>query len=400
MSSDVESPPPGFYDTQTKNHRILSMKWDEVVRQIRQIDGFETFLQAVPFTSLQSAAAEGPVIVVNISQYRSDAIILQQRDPPALVCLPDALPDTLHQLSTDLSSALALDDDDHAKAILPILQELWLIVVSPVVDRLAALEVVERSRIWWCPTSHLCALPLHAAGPYLPHQRNLPDIYTSSYTPTLSSLIRARSHVVPRLTSPKVLAMGQPNDHLEKSKLPLVREELRRIQNLGNSVDIMLGDQVDRETLLPLLQQYSWVHFACHGHLAAKAPFLSSFQLHDNERLTLADLIKARLPNAELAFLSACHSAAIDVNNTPDEVLHLSAALQFCGFRSVIGTLWAMADIDGPDVTEGFYGHIFRDAGNAGDFRDAAVALNHATREMRKRRVPLDRWINFVHIGA
>jgi hypothetical protein len=28
------------------------------------------------------------------------------------------------------------------------------------------------------------------------------------------------------------------------------------------------------------------------------------------------------------------------------------------------------------------------------------VALNHATREMRKRGVPADRWINFVHIGA
>jgi CHAT domain-containing protein len=194
--------------------------------------------------------------------------------------------------------------------------------------------------------------------------------------------------------------MGQPNDHNEKSKLPLVREELRRIQSLGNSIDVLLGEQANRETLLPHLQQYSWVHFACHGHLAAKEPFLSSFQLHDNERLTLADLMKARFSNAELAFLSACNSAAIDVDNTPDEVIHLAAALQFCGFRSVVGTLWAMADIDGPDVAEDFYRYMFRDAGSIGDFRDTAIALNHATREMRKRRIPMDRWINFVHIGA
>jgi hypothetical protein len=59
-----------------------------------------------------------------------------------------------------------------------------------------------------------------------------------------------------------------------------------------------------------------------------------------------------------------------------------------------------MADIDGPDVAEDFYRYMFRDAGSAGDFRDSAVALNHATREMRKKRVPLDRWINFIHIGA
>jgi CHAT domain-containing protein len=194
--------------------------------------------------------------------------------------------------------------------------------------------------------------------------------------------------------------MGQPNEHLEESKLPHVREELRRIQSLGKSVDVLVGEQANRETLLPRIQQYSWVHFACHGHLEAKEPFLSSFQLHDQEKLTLADLMKARFSNAELAFLSACNSAAIGVNNTPDEVIHLAAALQFCGFRSVVGTLWAMADIDVPDVAEDFYRYMFREQGSAGDFRDSAMALNRATREMRKKRVPIDRWINFVHIGA
>jgi CHAT domain-containing protein len=214
---------------------------------------------------------------------------------------------------------------------------LWKIVVSPVVDQLAILGVAKMSRIWWCPTAQLCALPLHAAGPYNPGQKNLPDLYISSYTPTLSSLIRARSDVVRRLTPPKVLVMGQPNDNFGSARLPQVREELRRIHSLGDSVDVLIGDRADRESLLPHLQQYPWVHFACHGHLAAKEPFLSSFQLHNDERLTLGDLIKARLSNAELAFLSACHSAAIDIDDTPDEAIHLAAALQFCGFRSVVG---------------------------------------------------------------
>ena len=35
---------------------------------------------------------------------------------------------------------------------------------------------------------------------------------------------------------------------------------------------------------------------------------------------------------------------------TPDEVVHFAAAMQFCGFRSVVGTLWAMEDIDGCDI--------------------------------------------------
>jgi CHAT domain-containing protein len=193
--------------------------------------------------------------------------------------------------------------------------------------------------------------------------------------------------------------MGQPNDNLGSAKLPHIREELRRIHSLGNSVDVLLGEQANRETLLLRLQQYSWIHFACHGHLRAKAPFLSSFRLHGNDYLTLADLMKARLSHAEFAFLSACDSAATDVHNAPDEAIHFAAALQFCGFRSVVGTLWAMVDVDGPDVAEHFYAYMFRE-GSVGDFRDSAMALNHATREMRKKRVPMDRWINFVHIGA
>jgi CHAT domain-containing protein len=165
-------------------------------------------------------------------------------------------------------------------------------------------------------------------------------------------------------------------------------------------VDVLVGEQANREILLPLLKQYPWIHFACHAYEVKNEPFLSFFRLHNNERLTLADLIKDQLSNAEMAFLSACHSAAIDIDNTPDETIHLAAALQFCGFRSVVGTLWSVWDQDGPDVAEEFYKYMFREAGGPGDFRDAAKALNFTTTVMRSRGVPLDRWINFVHIGA
>lgn len=62
------------------------------------------------------------------------------------------------------------------------------------------------------------------------------------------------------------------------------------------------------------------------------------------------------MSNAEFAFLSACHSAAVDSQGSPDEVLHLAAAMQFSGFKSVVGTLWGMADTDSPTVAKAFYG--------------------------------------------
>lgn len=41
--------------------------------------------------------------------------------------------------------------------------------------------------------------------------------------------------------------------------------------------------------------------------------------------------------------------------NTPDEVLHLGAAVHFCRFASGIGTLWSMLDVIGPQIADEFY---------------------------------------------
>jgi CHAT domain-containing protein len=182
----------------------------------------------------------------------------------------------------------------------------------------------------------------------------------------------------------------------------MVVEEIEQIRELGDFVDVLNGADANRDTVIHGLRQHSWAHFACHGHLDKQGnqPFHSSFELHDNSHLTLLDLIQARLPNAEFAFLSACHSAAGDSEGTPDEVIHLAAALQFCGFRSVVGTLWAMEDIDGRDAAKEFYGYMFGEGGNTANFRDSAKALNLATRALRRKGIGLERWIKFVHIGA
>jgi len=243
----------------------------------------------------------------------------------------------------------------------------------------------------------LCGLPLHAAGNYsrmVPKPNNIPDCYISSYTPSLSALIKARSGLVPRTTNPNLLVIAQPD-----KTLPKVNEEIGHIRRFLNNADILEGRDANHDTVLSGLRTHSWVHFACHGHLSDQ-PFHSSFQLHDNSRLELVKLIPAQCPDAELAFLSACHSAEGDAVGTPDEVVHLAAAMQFCGFRSVVGTLWAMEDVDGCDVTKDFYHHMFRIPGAVPNFRDSAKALHLATRAMRKKGLGLDRWVKFVHVGV
>jgi hypothetical protein len=99
----VEQPFEFSFEVKMQQHRILWEKWDEVVDKIRQMDGFTDFLRAVPFAILQTAAAEGPIIIINISQYRSDAIILQDVCDLVIVPLPNTLPTILAQLSSQFA---------------------------------------------------------------------------------------------------------------------------------------------------------------------------------------------------------------------------------------------------------------------------------------------------------
>jgi tetratricopeptide (TPR) repeat protein len=103
------------FEAKMQQHRILSEKWDDVVDKIRQVDGFTDFLRAVPFATLQTAAAEGPIIIINISPYRSDAIILQDVGDPVIVPLRESLPTILDQLSSQFATACASHSRDSAR---------------------------------------------------------------------------------------------------------------------------------------------------------------------------------------------------------------------------------------------------------------------------------------------
>ncbi|KAF8155885.1 CHAT domain-containing protein [Crassisporium funariophilum] len=425
--SDTNHPSPAEYvdpyglfissDTTVQVHQqlLLLEKWNDIVTKIRSLDGFREFLQPIPFSSLREAANEGPVVVVNISRYRSDAIIVINNRPPILVPLPSVSPSHLDQLSETLQSSLVLKKASleadakvlHVTAkglretrlndIQSVLRALWTDVVSPIVGKLQYLGFAELSRIWWCPTGQLCALPIHAAGPYDGITKGLQDLYVSSYTSTLSSLIEARNRKGGAVAHNGLLFIGQPD-----ASLPGVAIELRRIQRILKSVHPLLNDQATPETVLSALQLYSWAHFSCHGYRDYTNIFQSSFHLHNKSELTLIDLVKARLPNADFAFLSACHSASGAVEETPDEVIHLSAAMQFSGFRSVVGTMWEIGDRDAVEVSEAFYRYLFRNGlGSKADYKDSAKGLHLAINTLRKQSgITPARWIQFIHIGV
>lgn len=107
------------------------------------------------------------------------------------------------------------------------------------------------------------------------------------------------------------------------------------------------------------LRHHRFAHFACHGVFEAGKPFDTSLKLRGDNRLTMLGVVRSRLPVTEFALLSACHAAELTDGSIVDEALHLTTAVQFCGFRSVICTMWAMADTDWQDLAEYFYKSMF-----------------------------------------
>ncbi|KAG2335794.1 hypothetical protein BDR05DRAFT_920610 [Suillus weaverae] len=230
----------------------------------------------------------------------------------------------------------------------------------------------------------------------------LEDLYICSCTPTLSALVRSRQGMKRRVTPSFVtIGQGQPGGGKGKALLA-VDSELELVHKLvpatANRTTIS-GDMATRAGALQALQENTWVHLACHGKQDPTQPYDSHFVMRD-KHLTLLDIMERDIPHAEFAFLFACHTAVGD-KETPDEVIHLAAGLQFSGFKSVVGTLWEVDDAVAKHVVKAFYENLFEDLkdGGAMDCTKAAWALNRATHAV-KTKVPLEQRMVFIHIGV
>ncbi|KAF9254128.1 hypothetical protein L218DRAFT_1054973, partial [Marasmius fiardii PR-910] len=339
----TDTPVDLSYNDLLPQKRKLLQDYDEILQAIRQVIGFEDFLQSSPFTKLKVAATEGPVIVINCSEIGSYIIIVYADRLPAVIGLEKnfhAKASEYHQAYLEIQgTTLKLQGKAFRNRLRPILEWLWEAVVSKVVETLGRADVPKGSRIWWCPTSFLTVLPIHAAGYETKNTKEyLIDSYISSYTPTLQALIDARQF--PPQSIPghpvKLLVVGQTDLTLKHAEA-----EVKAIHRLGSFVKCLVEKDATEEQVLRELPSHQWVHFVCHGTLAP-LPFDSSLRLFGEDKLTIGNIIKMNHSNASFAFLAACHSAEQTPAGLSDEVLHLAGAMLFSGFRSVVGTMWEM----------------------------------------------------------
>ncbi|MCI3271490.1 CHAT domain-containing protein [Streptomyces cylindrosporus] len=397
----------------------LCRSWDDLVEQARQLHGFEHFLAPIPYRDLSNAAGQGPVVVVNVSEMACHALVIRDAATPVeVVELPEVShADVREQAQTFLNVLIARGDphrpflrreaDRHA--VFDIMNWLWARIAEPVLDRLGFDGAGDEAlpRLWWCPTGLLTLLPLHAAGRYPRHRTapgtersetcSVPARVVPSYTSTLTALRRARENVVSDGVFGGILAVGMPETP-GRPPLPGVDKEFEalRARFPPGTVRQLIGSEATREAVRQALHENAWAHFACHAGQDLMDPAQSAFTLHD-ARLTAAELLELDLPNAELAYLSACETAVGGVN-LPDEVMNLASTLQLAGYRHVVATLWSIEDGTAAEMAARVYSELTRAArpNSAG----IARALHSAVAAQRALD-PTDplRWAAYLHVG-
>jgi len=117
--------------------------------------------------------------------------------------------------------------------------------------------------------------------------------------------------------------------------------------------------------------------------------------LHDGGTLRSSGIIGCGLKNPEFAYLSACHTTVGD-EESPGEAIHPASAMQFAGFRSVIGTMWVVDDGATNEITWRFYKLMADESGHL-DRTRAAFALNKTKKSLH---VPFDQRILYIHLDA
>jgi CHAT domain-containing protein len=168
-----------------------------------------------------------------------------------------------------------------------------------------------------------------------------------------------------------------------------------------------------KDQVMSTFREQQIVHLACHGTTSVIDPSQSGLLLEDwkQDLLKVSDLISLRVSTPQLAFLSACHSAASRDVRLLDETINMSSAFQLLGFSSVVGTLWQIIDSHSPDVVKDVYSWMVDEEMDKVEIKRSAAGLHHAIRRLRDetRRVPgfsqlaPDKpltWAAYVHLGA
>jgi tetratricopeptide (TPR) repeat protein len=164
---------------EAKSRYGLAIEYDRLIKQIRNLDGFEHFLRPKPFSDLVPACKSGPVVIINVHKSQCDALVLHSLGEIIHLPLPRFSYDDAIRLHQQLAEVLdyngllgrvrgeVRDGEERAlrppklvseknKIMIQILAELWKSVVKPIVTKITGTVSISQLLIFNCLTRLLC----------------------------------------------------------------------------------------------------------------------------------------------------------------------------------------------------------------------------------------------------
>lgn len=215
----------------TDDRQALSQRWQDVLDRIRAVPDLEAFLR--PPSALDLRVTDGVVVLVNVSLWRCDALLITPEGVHAKRLRRLTFDEVEDRAGAYLAALDALDGDlvarfDAQAIVRETLSWLWETVARPVLEALGHTRPSRGAwpRVWWCPTGALTHLPLHAAGRHDVPGEAVLDRVVSSYIPTARTL----SHTV-------VMTLLAPIAPTVTSTPNPIEPPVIRVQRIGGSDD-------------------------------------------------------------------------------------------------------------------------------------------------------------------
>ncbi|RDA92124.1 hypothetical protein CP533_6097 [Ophiocordyceps camponoti-saundersi (nom. inval.)] len=372
--------------------------WDErqlggLLDVIRKKDGFDRFFLPPVEEKITNAAALGPIVMLNVSVHRCDALIIEDSGIRAV-----PLPNLTYN---SIQDRVRMNEIQSMKT----LEWLWDVVVEPVLEVLGFTTAPSGNswpHVWWIPTGLLTRFPLHAAGYHLEgDDRTALDRVISSYSSSVKTIIsirhRRRQDQLVKTDGSIVLISMKETPGL--TPLAYTDDEINAVRAQCTSAPFqdlsVISPPPQLEEITSAIKTCSIFHFAGHGQ-AETTPLESQLCLHDRDYpLTVAGLIETNLSISQpfLAYLSACGTGKNPEDESADESLHLASVFHLAGFRHVIGTLWEVDDHLCVDMAKIVYELLGKNGLND---ESVGTALHQATRTLRNEWLVLERLLDEV----
>jgi CHAT domain-containing protein/tetratricopeptide (TPR) repeat protein len=242
------------------------------------------------------------------------------------------------------------------------LSDLLQFQLSPLTDAICSL-VPEGNILAICPIEPFQLLPFAVLG-------QGPDQLVSRNPivslPSASTIRAIRVHTSDAAARPgRTTVLGDPSADLEDAR----SEALTVADQLGTKA--FLGPDATRDAMLAALADSNMVHFAGHAFYDGDDPLASGLVLADGT-LSAYDVLARPMASLELVSLSGCESS-ISHGGAAEDMSGLVRSILVTGARSVVGSLWRVADRAAKPILTTFYNEVLAGAWKVDALRSATL---------------------------